>query len=128
MDKPSAANAFTLVEMLLVFLILSLLTLLSIQPKADATPYFEKKMMAYSVLTQEKAFVSKQNKSVEIFSHHARFDTESYTYPQGISCTPISFHYNAKGNISQALSIHCQNTQRQIILVYQLGSGRVHGS
>ena len=55
----------------------------------------------------------------------AYFADIEFQYPPSISCTPFAFHYNAKGNISQAHTIQCTDKVRTIRLIYQLGSGRV---
>lgn len=38
-------------------------------------------------------------------------------------CDTISFHYNEKGNISQANHFDCQGKKRYARFVFQLGSG-----
>ena len=42
-----------------------------------------------------------------------------------MTCTEQAFHYNAKGNISQAFTVTCSNAQSKKKLVFQLGMGRV---
>jgi len=125
MDKPPVNNAFTLMEALLTLLIISLLTLISLKPSISHLEYFSRKMAAYSVLTQEKAFIAKENKDVRIEKDRAYFADIEFQYPPSISCTPFAFHYNAKGSISQAHTIQCTDKDRTIHLIYQLGSGRV---
>ncbi len=73
MDKPPANNAFTLMEALLTLLIISLLTLISLKPSISHLEYFSRKMAAYSVLTQEKAFIAKENKDVRIEKRQSLF-------------------------------------------------------
>lgn len=125
MDKQPSANAFTLLETLFVLFLISMLTVLSLLPHKSQLEYFSKKLLAYSVLTQEKAFSTKETKEVRIEKNRAFFDDIEFKYPQDITCTPFSFHYNARGNISQAKTIECTERNNTISIIYQLGSGRV---
>ncbi|WP_346671085.1 competence type IV pilus minor pilin ComGD [Faecalicoccus acidiformans] len=126
MGKPSVNNAFTLLEGLFVLLIISLLTLVTIfKPVSSSLKLFGNQILSYCVFTQEKAFMDKEQKNVEIKTDHAIFDKIRFNFPHSITCDPFTYHYNAKGNISQAHTIHCQNEQDSISLVFQLGSGRV---
>ena len=125
MDRPPVNNAFTMLETMFVLLILTVFTWLSIPPSFSSVNLFAKRVMAYSVLTQEKAFVEKSEKEVRIETHKAVFDTIELEYPSRITCDPYTFHYNAKGNISRANTIKCYEGERTISLIFQLGSGRV---
>lgn len=51
-------------------------------------------------------------------------DEVEYLIPNDIVCDSVSFYYNAKGNMSKALSLHCQNASSQMKLVFQVGAGR----
>lgn len=126
MVRPSANNAFTLLEALFVLFIVSLFTLVEITgPSMSSLKLFGNQFLSYCVYTQEKAFMDKEEKTVEIKTDHAIFDEIQFDYPHSITCDPFTYHYNAKGNISQAHTIHCRNVQDSISLVFQLGSGRV---
>ena len=126
MGKPSVNNAFTLLEALFVLLIVSVLTLTGItNPSISSLKLFGNQFLSYCVYTQEKAFMDKEEKTVKIYTDHAIFDQIQFTYPHSITCDPFTYHYNAKGNISQAHTIRCHNEQDSISLIFQLGSGRV---
>ncbi|MDD7281380.1 competence type IV pilus minor pilin ComGD [Floccifex sp.] len=124
MDKHKVHNGFTIVEMLFVLLIVCMFSIPIQKPKSSLT-MFMKQMMAYSITMQQKAFETKQEVNVTINKHNALFDEYSVDYPSNISCTPVSFHYNENGNISKALTLSCYEENKQMKLIYQLGSGRV---
>lgn len=126
MEKRVYSNGFTMVEVLLVLLIVLVLSLASVQVRTvDSLSVFMEKMMAKCVLLQEEAFITKETKYVQIMAHGTYFDDEYFEYPSSISCSSISFFYNAKGNISMANTLTCSNTNSKRKLIFQLGSGRV---
>ena len=126
MDKPRFNNGFTLVEMLMVILIVSLfmVSVISIRP-INSLSIFMEKMMSYCVLTQEKAYVEKKRLSVDIQRTYAQFDDIVFQYPKMIVCEPNHFFYNGKGNISKPDTIICRKQNQEKKLIFQLGSGRV---
>ncbi|MGN1277248.1 MAG: prepilin-type N-terminal cleavage/methylation domain-containing protein [Floccifex sp.] len=124
MDKPVVNNGFTIIEMLVVLFILLCFSIPFVKP-VSSFDIFIKKMRIYSIICQEKAFLYKQNQTVTIQEHQAIFEDFIYVYPDEFTCEPISFHYNANGNISQALSYRCQSLHQEKTMIYQLGSGRV---
>lgn len=126
MDKPSAVNGFTLIEMLLVLFIITVLGITGSSTRISSLHLFGQKMMAWSVLMQEQAFATKTERTIQIQKRQAQFGEHIWSYPEGIACTPFTLHYNALGHISQAKSIICTEKEKQITLIYQLGSGRVH--
>ena len=46
-----------------------------------------------------------------------------YEFDESIACETLSFHYNAKGNISKANTLECHDQQGTKKLIFQLGSG-----
>ena len=82
MGKPSVNNAFTLLEGLFVLLIISLLTLVTIfKPVSSSLKLFGNQILSYCVFTQEKAFMDKEQKNVEIKTDHAIFDKIRFNFP-----------------------------------------------
>lgn len=125
MDKQKHNNAFTLLECLLVLLIVSVFSLAILGTRnVSSLTVFTEKMMSYSVLTQEKAFIEKERMMVVIDNTYAKFDDIWFDYPLGITCDATSFHYNAKGSISKANTITCSDGILTRKLIFQLGSGR----
>lgn len=126
MEKQPLNNGFTLLESLFVLLITTVLMYGFLQIRSlNSLTIFMEKLMSNCVLTQEKAFVSKQKIQVDIFDDQASFDGDIFTYPNNITCEQFSFHYNAKGNISKANTLTCSDENHTKKLVFQLGSGRV---
>lgn len=125
MQKPNN-NAFTILEMMIVLLIVSISTIgIQAHSYQPSLSIFMKKMMSYSIILQEQAFIEKEQKQVTIENSQAYFDSTLLTYPTVISCEAQSFHYNEKGNISKANTITCYRGNETMSLIYQLGTGRV---
>lgn len=124
MDKLLRNNAFTLVEMLLVLLIISVFSMGFRVPESNLTIFMEQ-IMNESILCQEMAFLKKKEVDVSFYSSYAKFNDSSYIYPSKITCSTNSFHYNENGNISKACTIACSNGIHTKKLIFQLGSGRV---
>lgn len=126
MDKRyPVSNGFTLIEMLLVLLIVSVVSF-GIYVKPQSSLYlFMKQLQSYCILSQQKAFIFKETQNIYSESNSIYFNEGYIEIPSSISCTPFSFHYNEKGNISKAHSITCHNENKAMKLIFQLGSGRV---
>ena len=75
-------------------------------------------------MAQEKAYVKHRKVYVEI-GDSIYIDEIEYGIPHDIACDHVSFYYNAKGNMSKAMSLHGQNASSQMKLVFQVGAGRV---
>ena len=119
-------NGFTLVEALLVLLILSICSFAVIKrPKWNVLRFDLNKIETQCLMMQERAYIKKREVPVHFTAHYVDFDSTRYTYPKGMTCTDQAFHYNAKGNISQAFTVTCSNAQSKKKLVFQLGMGRV---
>lgn len=125
MGKPYPnKNGFTLIEMLVVLLIVSMLGF-GLSTKMHCSLYvFMKNLQTLCITAQEKAYVKHRKVYVEIGDSIYMDDVE-YKIPHDIACDHVSFYYNAKGNISKAMSLHCQNASSQMKLVFQVGAGRV---
>lgn len=83
-----------------------------------------KNLQTLCITAQEKAYVKHRKVYVEIDDSIYMNDVE-YKIPHDIACDHVSFYYNAKGNMSKAMSLHCQNASSQMKLVFQVGAGRV---
>ena len=119
-------NAFTMVESLLVLLIVTVLSI-SI-PKItfrDTAEIIMKNLVSLCVYTQEKAFLTKENKSITFYAHSVQFDDYTYDLPSSMACDVQTLNFNEKGNINKANTIHCMNRTTRYKIVFQLGSGRV---
>lgn len=125
MDKPYPnKNGFTLVEMLIVLFIVSMLGF-GLSFRMHSSLYvFMKRLETQCITAQEKAYVDHKKVYVKL-NDKIYVDEEEYLIPNDIVCDSVSFYYNAKGNMSKALSLHCQNASSQMKLVFQVGAGRV---
>lgn len=85
---------------------------------------FMKNLQTLCITAQEKAYVEHKKVYVKL-NDKIYVDEVEYLIPNDIVCDSISFYYNAKGNMSKALSLHCQNASSQMKLVFQVGAGRV---
>lgn len=124
MDKPLHNNAFSMLEMLLVLLIVSIFSMSFVMPKDNLT-LFMQQLMQESILCQERAFLEKRRVDVHFDASFAQFDDHKISYPSHISCSVVNFYYNSKGNVSKASTIRCTDGNQKKKLIFQLGSGRV---
>ncbi len=124
MDKLSQTKGISLFEMLIVLFIVSVLSIGCVIPKDNLT-IFVQRIMHESIICQEKAFLEKRDVFVSFTPTYASFDESSFAYPNGIRATSVHFHYNPKGNISNACTVTFENGRDIKKLVFQLGSGRV---
>ena len=76
------------------------------------------------ITAQQKAYVEHRKVYVSI-QDSILVDEVEYGIPKDIACDSVSFYYNAKGNMSKAFSFHCSNTNTKMLLVFQVGAGRV---
>ena len=125
MDKPYPnKNGFTLVEMLIVLFIVSMLGF-GLSFRMHSSLYvFMKNLQTLCITAQEKAYVDHKKVYVKL-NDKIYVDEVEYLIPNDIVCDSVSFYYNAKGSMSKALSLHCQNASSQMKLVFQVGAGRV---
>lgn len=124
MEKPKPSNAFTLLETMLVLLIVCILTI-PISFPASHLSIFMKQLQNQCLFAQEKAYIEKRDIHVSIQQKQAIIDAVTTKYPHGITCSPVSFHYNSRGNISQGNTVLCRQNKKTMKLFFQLGQGRV---
>lgn len=121
MRKPN--NGFTMLQTLFVLMIFCILAI-QVRPYRPSLRLFMKQMLDQSILMQERAMREKREVSVIWLDHSVSFDGHSLRYPSSVSCESATYHYNAKGNISNALTITCYQGKTSSRLIFQLGSGR----
>ncbi len=125
MEKQKHNNGFTLIEMMIVLLIISILSL-SYQPRLDySLSMFMEKVKICCINSQQLAFIEKKDIYVTFSKHSLIYGDEEFIFPDGIVCDEKTFHYNSNGNISTAQTIHCSNQHKEKKLVFQLGMGRI---
>ena len=121
MRKPS--NGFTMIQTLFVLMIICILAI-QVRPYRPNIRLFMKQILDQSIVMHEKAMVEKRDVMVVWSSHSVSLDGHTISYPSGITCDAATYHYNAKGNISSALTITCHQGKKSNRLIFQLGSGR----
>lgn len=119
-------NGFTLIETLLVLILVSFSSFLYFKrPSYNLLNLEVHKLALQCLQMQEKAFVEKREVEIIFGQDYVEMDGVSIPYVQGMSCLPKSFHYNEKGNISNALTITCQRGTKKRKMIFQLGQGRI---
>lgn len=125
MDKPRQTNGFTVLEALFVLVIATSLSYLFLRTPADSLSIFSRMIQMQCIQMQEKAFMNKQTTHVIFGRKGAYFDDLYFSYPKDIACDPISFQYNANGNISKGGHVQCIQGSKSIRFVFQIGAGRI---
>lgn len=83
-----------------------------------------KQVQTLCITAQQKAYVEHRKVYVHI-QDSIHVDEIEYKIPKDIACDSVDFYYNAKGNMSKALTFHCSNASTKMKLVFQVGAGRV---
>ncbi|MCR0203922.1 prepilin-type N-terminal cleavage/methylation domain-containing protein [[Clostridium] innocuum] len=128
MDRQLCDRGFTLVEMLLVLLLLSVILLVTpllnrqqgILLRMDAQQIRE-----LCIQAQAEAMKLHKNVTIQLRGSNVYKDAKQYPLQKTTSCDTLRFHYTPHGTISQAFTLHCRNASSSIQLVAQLGSGRL---
>ena len=126
MGKPFHVNknAFSLVEMLLVLLIISVLSFGVYTSSHSSLYIFMKKLESYCLIAQQKAYIEKRVVNVKV-NGKIYIANEMYDIPKDIRGDERSSFFNEKGNISKAGHITCSNQSQSMNLIFQLGTGRM---
>jgi competence protein ComGD len=126
MTDESAKNGYGMIEMCLVLLIVSIgLLLASSKTPSSSLPLFMEQLESVLLQAQCEAIESRQTQSVAIGEKSAKAGSHRLAYPADIVCEPLSFTYNARGNISKAGTIHCQSSNGAMKIICQIGGGRM---
>lgn len=118
------ANAFTMLEVMVVLLIIGLLSSLALQPRGSSLTVFGKTLLVQIEKEQFQAAADRQSRFFELKTEYWHTKEQTAHFPAGVTCRPAYYRWNAKGNISQAGTIVCQKGNQTIKIVLQLGSGR----
>ncbi len=119
-------NAFTLVEMLIVLLIVSIVSIqFRPRPSLYSLTLFMNQLKSHCIDLQQRAFIDKRDLYITFDTSYVDFDGQRVNYPKEVACTPKTFHYNSNGNISNAQTITCKSGNLERKLIFQLGQGRV---
>lgn len=126
MAKPSAANAFTLLEMVLVLTMVSLLGLVSVPASPSGFSLFLKELESRIVSEQIQAYSQQTTRTLSITGTALITENDTFVFPDGFGCTPFEWHYTPNGTISTAGTISCTGAGQSADLVFRLGAGRIH--
>lgn len=120
-------KGFTLIEMLLVLMMMSIFILLSpLLSYSHGTLSYEIYRIADIINSaRNSALMEKRIVTVKVENTYMEVGNKHFDFAQGIVCTPLTFHFNQKGNINMANTINCSNTNNQKEIVLHLGSGHL---
>ena len=128
MDRPQCDSGFTLVEMMIVLLLLSVLLLVTPLVKRQQRILLRMDVQQIrEICTKAQAQAIREHKSIPIKIQGSKVycDREIYSLQSSTSCSSMSFHYTAQGTISKAFTLNCRSASSTVQLVAQLGSGRM---
>ncbi|MCR0570573.1 prepilin-type N-terminal cleavage/methylation domain-containing protein [[Clostridium] innocuum] len=128
MDRPQCDSGFTLVEMMIVLLLLSVLLLVTPLVKRQQRILLRMDVQQIrEICTKAQAQAVKEHKRIPIKIQGSKVycDRGVYSLQTSTSCSPMSFHYTPQGTISKAFTLDCRSAASSIQLVAQLGSGRM---
>lgn len=120
-----SGNGFTALEILLVILVVViLLQCFSIASRPDRLTFFARNLLNEIQGEQYQAMYHRESRQVAIDRDHLELQERRIAYPDSITCEAQVIRFNEKGNISKGGTVSCQNSGRQVRLVFQLGAGR----
>lgn len=125
MAKLSCANGFTLLEMVLVMLVVSVVGITAVPPSSSGFSLFMTELENRIVAEQVKAYNGQCRRTLSITGHSLITESGTFSFPDGYGCTPFDWHYNASGSISTAGTVSCTGDGTSKDLVFRLGAGRI---
>lgn len=129
MVKHVSNKGFTLIEMMLILMVLSMLIIIVpvVRPQKTIQLQYEMQTMKQILMeTQMTAWISHTNQQVKIHTSSISYLGKTHQLANGIQCEPAIVKYYDNGNIAQAKTIRCScdGASRRIIL--ELGSGSIY--
>ena len=122
MDKQQFNKGYTLIEMTFVLSIISIITLLSAYSLPDTSNLQFNYLISNIRKAHVESLIKHQKQTIEIYDSSVYInDSKINIYP--LSCEPNYFHFNNKGNISNACTIYCSSKNKNYEIKLQLGSG-----
>lgn len=124
-----STKGFTLIEMLLVLSIIGMLTaifpLIRHTSSIDLT-YQCKEIKQRLMAMQQKAITEKRDVFVDFLGNELIMDDTIIPLHSSISCHGKQLHFTPTGSVSSAMSVTCSDGIRDMRIVIQLGTGRMH--
>lgn len=121
-------KGFTLLEMTLVLCCISICILLA--PSLlhrNSGLVFECERIK-DILIQSQWYAQNNKEEVVVSVNNDRIQTtlKDYTLFGGVTCTPIDFIFNEKGNVNMANTITCFQTEKSRSIVVTLGKASIY--
>ena len=108
--------------MIFVLLVISIISLISIDSIPDTSNLQFKYLVSNIRKAHVESLITHQKQKIEIYDSNVYInDKEISIYP--LSCSLNYFHFNHKGNISNACTISCNYKNKDYEIKLQLGSG-----
>lgn len=129
MVKLVSNKGFTLIEMLLILMVLSMLIVLFpvVHPQKAIQLQYEMQTMKQLLLeTQMHAWMHHTEEQVSIHASSISYLGKTYQLANGIQCDPAIVKYYDNGNIAQAKTIRCSCDGANRRLILELGSGSIY--
>lgn len=114
-------KGFTLIEMILVLFITSIMALITLFYKADSSNLKYRSLIELLQTAQIESIANHQKITIEIYGSELYINDDEYDLSP-LVCDSQYFHFNQKGNISNALTIRCHGKKDYEIRM-QLGTG-----
>lgn len=120
-----ADNGFTILEMMLVLLIVSLLAMTGVTSRGISLDLFMKELESRVLEEQIKAYALGSSRELAITSGSLVTPEGEHRFPSQIACSVFQWHYTPSGTISRGGTVTCTDGNRTEKLVFRLGVGRV---
>ena len=122
MDKQHYVKGFTLIESIFILVIISITALLSINYIPDTSNLQYKYLISLIKKAHVDSLINHHKNTIEIYNSSVYINDELYRlYP--LQCESEYFHFNSKGNISNACTLYCYSKNKEYEIKFQLGSG-----
>ena len=122
MDKQLHNKGFTLLETIFVLSIICIIALISIYSIPNTSNLQYKYLISIIRKEHVDSLINHHKNIIEIYDSTVYVNNEAISiYP--LTCDPIHFHFNSKGNVSRACTIYCNSKNKDYELKLQLGSG-----
>ncbi len=115
-------KGYTLIEVIFVLGIICIMTLISVYSLPDTSNLQFRYLVSLIQKEHVDSLINHHRNEIEIYDSTVYIKDEPINiYP--LTCDPIYFHFNSKGNISRACTIYCHSNNKDYEIKLQLGSG-----
>ena len=122
MVKQLYNKGYTFIEVIFVLAIISIMSLISLNSLPDTSNLQFRYLISLIKKEHVDSLINHDRNTMEIYDSTVYInDKQISIYP--LTCDPIYFHFNSKGNISRACTIRCYSKNKDYEIKLQLGSG-----